>query len=154
MATSLFKRLLAGISSPILVGSKQDNYSGRRPSGKIVPCPRPERARMARFASVATGGSAAYASINRKMEETVHRVVWLLAFCLAATIAQAETYPNKPIRMIVPFPAGAATDGQARLIGAHFQKAFGQSFIVENMPGATGAIAARTVARAAPDGYT
>ena len=56
--------------------------------------------------------------------------------------------------MIVPFPAGSATDGQARLIGAHFQKVFGHGFIVENMPGATGAIAARTVAKAAPDGYT
>ncbi len=56
--------------------------------------------------------------------------------------------------MIVPFPAGSATDGQARLIGAHFQKVFGHGFIVENMPGATGAIAARAVAKAPPDGYT
>src|SRR5690349_18597626 len=79
---------------------------------------------------------------------------WLFAFVLEATAAQAETFPSRPIRMIVPFPAGSATDGQARLIGAHFQKAFGQGFIVENMPGATGAIAARTIARAAPDGYT
>jgi tripartite-type tricarboxylate transporter receptor subunit TctC len=78
----------------------------------------------------------------------------VLAFVLAAQAAQAETFPSKPIRMIVPFPAGSATDGQARLIGAHFQKVFGQGFIVENMPGATGAIAARTIARAAPDGYT
>jgi tripartite-type tricarboxylate transporter receptor subunit TctC len=79
---------------------------------------------------------------------------WLLAFVLAASAAHAQGYPNKPIRMIVPFPAGSATDGQARLIGAHFQKVFGHGFIVENMPGATGAIAARTIARAAPDGYT
>jgi tripartite-type tricarboxylate transporter receptor subunit TctC len=71
-----------------------------------------------------------------------------------ASAAHAETFPSKPIRMIVPFPAGSATDGQARLIGAHFQKVFGHGFIVENMPGATGAIAARTIARAAPDGYT
>jgi tripartite-type tricarboxylate transporter receptor subunit TctC len=82
------------------------------------------------------------------------RVVWLVAFCFAATAAQADIYPNKPIRMIVPFPAGSATDGQARLIGAHFQKVFGQGFIVENMAGATGSIAARTVAKAPPDGYT
>ena len=68
--------------------------------------------------------------------------------------AHAETFPSKPIRVIVPFPAGSATDGQARLIGAHFQKMFGHGFIVENMPGATGAIAARAIARAAPDGYT
>src|ERR1044072_6620437 len=79
---------------------------------------------------------------------------WLFAFVLAATAAQAETFPSRPIRMIVPFPAGSATDGQARMIGAHLQKVFGQGFIVEHMPGATGAIAARTIARAAPDGYT
>ena len=79
---------------------------------------------------------------------------WLFAFALAASAAHADTYPSKPIRAVVPFPAGSATDGQARLIGAHFQKVFGHGFIVENMPGATGAIAARAVARAAPDGYT
>jgi tripartite-type tricarboxylate transporter receptor subunit TctC len=82
------------------------------------------------------------------------RIGWLIALILTATAAQADTYPTKPIRMIVPSPAGSATDGQARLIGAHFQKVFGHGFIVENMPGATGAIAARTVAKAPPDGYT
>ena len=85
----------------------------------------------------------------------MRRIGWFIAFALAATpAAQAQSYPTKPIRAIVPFPAGSATDGQARLIGAHFQKVFGHGFIVENMPGATGAIAARAVARAAPDGYT
>ena len=85
----------------------------------------------------------------------MRRIGWIMALWLAATVAaQAQPYPSKPIRIIVPFPAGSATDGQARLIGAHFQKAFGQGFIVENMPGATGAIAARALARAAPDGYT
>ena len=78
----------------------------------------------------------------------------LVACWFMLSAAHAETFPGKPIRVIVPFPAGSATDGQARLIGAHFQKVFGHGFIVENMPGATGAIAARTVARAAPDGYT
>jgi tripartite-type tricarboxylate transporter receptor subunit TctC len=83
----------------------------------------------------------------------MRRFAWLVA-CLLVSAAHAESFPGKPIRVIVPFPAGSATDGQARLIGAHFQKAFGHGFIVENMPGATGAIAARAVARAAPDGYT
>jgi len=83
----------------------------------------------------------------------MRRFAWLVA-CLLVSAAHAETFPGKPIRMIVPFPAGSATDGQARLIGAHFQKVFGHGFIVENMPGATGAIAARAIARAAPDGYT
>jgi tripartite-type tricarboxylate transporter receptor subunit TctC len=84
----------------------------------------------------------------------MRRLAWLMACLLVASAAHAETFPGKPIRMIVPFPAGSATDGQARLIGTHFQRVFGHGFIVENMPGATGAIAARAVARAAPDGYT
>lgn len=84
----------------------------------------------------------------------MRRFAWLVACLLVVSAARAETFPSKPIRMIVPFPAGSATDGQARLIGAHFQKMFGHGFVVENMPGATGAIAARTIARAAPDGYT
>src|SRR5258708_13143001 len=79
---------------------------------------------------------------------------WLFAFAAAATAAQADTFPSRPIRMIVPFPAGSATDGQARLIGAHFQKVFGQGFIVENVPGATGALAAPTIPRAAPAAHT
>jgi tripartite-type tricarboxylate transporter receptor subunit TctC len=84
----------------------------------------------------------------------MRRFVWLVACLCVISAAHADTFPSKPIRVIVPFPAGSATDGQARLIGAHFQKVFGHGFIVENMTGATGAIAARVVARAAPDGYT
>ena len=83
----------------------------------------------------------------------MRRFAWL-ACLFVVSAAHAETFPSKPIRVIVPFPAGSATDGQARLIGAHFQKVFGHGFIVENMPGATGAIAARAIARAVPDGYT
>jgi tripartite-type tricarboxylate transporter receptor subunit TctC len=84
----------------------------------------------------------------------MRRLGLLLAFVLAAFVAHAETYPNKPIRAIVPFPAGSATDGMARLVSAHFAKAFGHGLIIENMVGATGAIASRAAARAAPDGYT
>jgi tripartite-type tricarboxylate transporter receptor subunit TctC len=84
----------------------------------------------------------------------MRRLAWLVACLFVVSAAHAETFPSKPIRVIVPFPAGSATDSQARLIGAHFQKMFGHGFIVENMPGATGAIAARAIARAAPDGYT
>jgi tripartite-type tricarboxylate transporter receptor subunit TctC len=79
----------------------------------------------------------------------------LLALWLCAlTAAHAETYPSKPIRAIVPFPAGSATDGMARLVGAHFTKVFGHGLIVENMVGATGTIASRATAKAPPDGYT
>jgi tripartite-type tricarboxylate transporter receptor subunit TctC len=84
----------------------------------------------------------------------MRRLGLLLAFVLAASVAHAETYPNKPIRAIIPFPAGSATDGMARLVSAHFSKAFGHGLVIENMVGATGTIASRATAKAAPDGYT
>src|SRR5258705_7222339 len=72
---------------------------------------------------------------------------------LAAT-ACAQTYPNRPIKLLVPFPAGSATDQVARLTGAQLQEALGQPFVVENKAGAQRAIAAAEVAKSAPDGYT
>jgi tripartite-type tricarboxylate transporter receptor subunit TctC len=74
-----------------------------------------------------------------------------LAFSLCA---QAQTYPARPVKLIVPFPAGSATDQVARVAGAELQQALGQAFVVENKAGAQGAIAAAEVAKAAPDGYT
>jgi tripartite-type tricarboxylate transporter receptor subunit TctC len=68
--------------------------------------------------------------------------------------AQAQTYPARTVRLMVPFPAGSATDQVARLVGQQLQEALKQPFIVENKPGAQGSIAAAEVARAAPDGYT
>jgi tripartite-type tricarboxylate transporter receptor subunit TctC len=73
---------------------------------------------------------------------------------LVAFHAGAQTYPAKPVKLVVPFPAGSATDQIARVIGQQLQEALGQPFVVENKPGAQGAIAAAEVARAAPDGYT
>ena len=63
-------------------------------------------------------------------------------------------YPTKPVKLLVPFPAGSATDQVARLIGQQLQAALNQPFVVENRPGAQGSIAAAEVARSAPDGYT
>jgi tripartite-type tricarboxylate transporter receptor subunit TctC len=66
----------------------------------------------------------------------------------------ADDYPNRPIRIIVPFPAGAGPDHIARLVGQHLQEAFGQTIVIENRTGALGSIGAAEVAHSAPDGYT
>jgi tripartite-type tricarboxylate transporter receptor subunit TctC len=78
----------------------------------------------------------------------------LLLLLLFATGAHAQTWPSKPVKLVVPFPAGSATDQIARVIGQQLQENLGQPFVVENKPGAQGAIAAAEVARAAADGYT
>ena len=82
----------------------------------------------------------------------------LLAIALVTgvvtTPAAAQTYPTRPITMIVPYPAGGVTDGLARLIAEHMKGSLGQTVIVENVGGAGGSIGAGRVARAAPDGYT
>lgn len=69
-------------------------------------------------------------------------------------IARAETYPTRPVRIIVGFTAGGSTDIIARLVGQSLSERLGQSFIIENRPGAGANIGTETVVRAAPDGYT
>lgn len=73
---------------------------------------------------------------------------------LAQSRPSAPGYPVKPIRIVVPYPAGGASDFVARLLGERLSKAWGQPFIVENRTGASGSLGAAEVARAAPDGYT
>jgi tripartite-type tricarboxylate transporter receptor subunit TctC len=78
----------------------------------------------------------------------------LLALGFASGPASAETYPSRPIRMLIPFPPGGAPDIVARIIGDKLSASLGQRVIADNKPGAGGNIASEAAAQAAPDGYT
>ncbi|MFN0184271.1 MAG: Bug family tripartite tricarboxylate transporter substrate binding protein [Aquabacterium sp.] len=82
------------------------------------------------------------------------RLAALCTLGLATTLAAAQAYPSKPIRVVVPFPAGSATDTIARAFAGAMAPALGQPLVVDNKAGADGAIAGVEVARAAADGYT
>ncbi len=77
-----------------------------------------------------------------------------LAVALATSTVHAQTYPTKPVHVIVPFTPGSATDVVARTVAQALSTRMGQVFVVENRPGAGGTIGANLVAKAAPDGYT
>ncbi|MDB5821904.1 MAG: extra-cytoplasmic solute receptor [Herminiimonas sp.] len=73
---------------------------------------------------------------------------------LSAVTSRADTYPSKPIKIVVPFAAGGTTDLLARAVGVELSKSWGQSVIIDNRPGAGGNVGAEIVAKSAPDGYT
>ena len=74
--------------------------------------------------------------------------------CAAPSAVLAQAFPNKPVRILVPYPAGGTTDLMARALQEPLQKVLGQPMLIENKPGASGIIAAREVARSTPDGHT
>ncbi len=82
------------------------------------------------------------------------RAAAALAITCVAAIAHAQGFPNHPVRIVVPFPAGGTTDILARAVADRFTQDLGQPFIVDNRPGAGGNLGAELVAKAAPDGYT
>src|SRR6187431_2193130 len=84
------------------------------------------------------------------------RLVFSLVAASAVLLsaAQAQDWPQRPVRILVPYAAGGNSDSMARLTGQRLSEAFGQQFVVENRVGANGAIAGETVARATADGYT
>ena len=82
------------------------------------------------------------------------RIVLCALIAVLSAQAHAQVWPAKTVRLVVPYPPGGSTDVAARPVAEHLTKAFGQSFVIDNRAGASGAIGAAEVARAAPDGYT
>jgi tripartite-type tricarboxylate transporter receptor subunit TctC len=81
-------------------------------------------------------------------------IATFLASILLAGIAYAQSYPNRAVKVIVPWPPGQATDIAARVVAERLQAALGQAFVIDNRPGAGGAIGTDAVVKSAPDGYT
>ena len=83
------------------------------------------------------------------------RVLWAaLSLLVIASAANAQSYPSRPITLVVPFPPGGSTDSAARIMAERMRATLGQSIVIENVGGAGGSIGVGRVARAAPDGYT
>src|SRR5262249_34891760 len=84
----------------------------------------------------------------------LHLAAGAAALAAMPRFAWAQSYPSRPVRLVVGFEAGGAADILARLMGKWLSERLGQQFVIENRSGAGGNIAAEAVARAAPDGYT
>jgi tripartite-type tricarboxylate transporter receptor subunit TctC len=92
--------------------------------------------------------------VNLRRRQFLHVAAGAVALPVVPRIASAETYPGRPVRFIVGFPASNASDIVARVMAQKLSENFGQSFVVENRPGASGNIATELVVKAEPDGYT
>src|SRR4030081_3766216 len=95
-------------------------------------------------------------TVSTHRGSVMRRLLLALSLVVLASIvgAQAQTYPSRPITLIVPFPPGGSTDAAARIMAERMRVPLGQSVVIENVGGAGGSIGVGRVARAAPDGYT
>jgi tripartite-type tricarboxylate transporter receptor subunit TctC len=91
---------------------------------------------------------------NRRQFLASAAALTIATFCMFTATVRAQDWPQRPVTLIVPFAAGGNTDGIARITAQRLTETLGGQFVVENRPGAGGALAAETVAKAAPDGYT
>src|SRR5687768_12826737 len=89
-----------------------------------------------------------------KADFVVHSVATLTLVVIGTAIASAQEYPTKPVRLIVPFAPGGASDGLARTVGDKLSRRFGHSFVIENRGGAGGIVGSDQVAKSPPDGYS
>lgn len=78
----------------------------------------------------------------------------IAGFCASGSTFAQSTYPNKPVKIVLPYPAGGGSDAVARMIADKLQQAWGQPVVVDNKPGASGIIGTQQVVRTAADGYT
>ena len=88
------------------------------------------------------------------MKILVHGATCAAATAICTTLAMAQPYPAKPVRLIVHFPPGGPTDMVARVVAQKMTEAWGQQYVIDNRPSAGGIIGVELVARAVPDGYT
>src|SRR3954470_17965834 len=88
------------------------------------------------------------------MRWTALKLAGALLIALAAIPAIAQTYPDRPVKIVLPFGAGGVADVSSRIIADKLGERLGQRFVIENMPGAGGISAAKAVLSAPPDGYT
>ena len=105
-------------------------------------------------AKAAARAVASTAAVTGVAAATAVAAVFAAFFTVAPAPAFAQSYPAKPVRMIIPFPPGGATDILGRVLAQKLTDQLGQSVVVENRPGAGGAIGSEMTAKAAPDGYT
>src|SRR3954471_10010686 len=99
-------------------------------------------------------GSRSDAMLKLPRRKFLHLAAGAAAVPAVSRIARAQTYPSRPITIVIGYAAGGPTDTRVRILAQHMKASLGQSVIVENMTGASGSLAIARVGRATPDGYT